>query len=94
MGFNSGFKGLNRLVVGRLNHLKTDIVKFFACNLNMTILIIIACNRMFPSDTRLELSHVDAVCNKIILIRKGGVLVFWTVQFFTAFKPLLAKCAS
>ena len=51
---------------------------------------------MFPSDTRLELSHVDAVCNKIILIRKGGggVSVFWTVGSFIASKPLVAKCAS
>ena len=60
----------------------------------MTILIIILCNKIFPSDTRLKQSPVDAICNKIILIRKEGVSVFWTLEYFNASEPLVAKCAS
>ena len=51
-------------------------------------------NKMFPSDTRSKQSPVGAVCNKIILIRKEGVSVFWTFEAVIASKSLAAKCAS
>ena len=33
-------------------------------------------------------------CNKMILVRKEGVSVFWTLESFQASKPLVANCAS
>jgi len=60
----------------------------------MTILITMLRNKMFPSDTRSKQSPVGAVCNKIILIRKEGVSVFWTFEAVIASKSLAAKCAS